>query len=130
MSLLSETGNKNNHCLSEKIVDRMKKEFSHSTDSLTSASILSANIYASAGQMDKSLTIRNHLNQSGQKKEIGLVWTEKDGEIFVIQNLVYSLLINEKGFFATRSNFVPMIDLIFNHQKSIVNYINYHKVFM
>ena len=88
MSLLSGCRNANEDCLSEKIVDRMKKDFPDLIDSLTSASILLANIYASTGQMDKSLTIRNQLNQSGHKKKVGLVWTEKDGEIFVSQNSI------------------------------------------
>ena len=95
MSLLSGARNANDHCLSEKIVDRMKKEFPHLIDSLISATVLLSNVYASAGQIDKALTIRNELNQSGQKKKVGLVWTEKDGETFVSPTLVYSLIINE-----------------------------------
>ncbi len=86
MSLLSGARNANNHYLSEKLVDRMKKNFPHLIDSLMSASILLANVYASAGDIDKALTIRNELNQSGHKKKVGLVWTEKDGKIFVSQN--------------------------------------------
>jgi len=86
VSLLAAARNANDCYLSEKLVDRMKKDFPHLIDSLISASVLLANVYASSGDFDKSLTIRNELNQSGHKKKIGSVWTEKNGQIFVSHN--------------------------------------------
>jgi hypothetical protein len=70
VSLLSGARNANNSYLSEKLVDRMKNAFPHLTNSLTSASILLADVYASKGQIDKAFTARNQLNQSGHKKKL------------------------------------------------------------
>ncbi|CAF0915089.1 unnamed protein product [Adineta ricciae] len=82
MSLLSGARNANNQRLSEKMFERMKRTFPHLVDSLTSASVLLANAYASTGELDRALVIRDQLQQSGQRKKVGLVWTELNGEIF------------------------------------------------
>jgi len=40
-------------------------------------------VYATSVQLDEASKIRMKLIQSGKKKEIGLVWTEFNGEIWV-----------------------------------------------
>jgi hypothetical protein len=45
--------------------------------------VLLSNVYASIGDLQKSLNIKRQLSQLGLKKKIGLSWTETGGKIFV-----------------------------------------------
>jgi hypothetical protein len=81
VALLSGARNKRNIHLSEQIFHRIKKLFPELTDSLTSASILLANVYGSIDHMGKALDIRNQL--AGAKKKIGLSWTVINGQVYV-----------------------------------------------
>jgi hypothetical protein len=83
VALLSGARNMKNSHLSQQIYNQMKKIFPELTNQLTSASILLANVYASSGEMEKALNIRNQLSESGAKKTIGLTWSAVNGKIFV-----------------------------------------------
>ena len=83
MAVLSAARNARNGELSQKVYDRMKKLFPQMTNSLTSAAILLANVYASSGDLNKASNIRNKLQKSGQKKTVGLTWTVTNGELYV-----------------------------------------------
>ncbi len=72
MASLSAARNQNNSHLSQQIFDRMKKLFPESRNSLTSASILLANIYASSGELEKASDIQIQLQTSGAKKIVGV----------------------------------------------------------
>lgn len=51
---------------------------------MISASILLSNVYSSLGDDHRVETIRaNRIKQFGNKVQVGLSWTEIDGEIFV-----------------------------------------------
>jgi hypothetical protein len=52
--------------------------------------VLLSNVYASTGDLQKSLNIKNQLSQQGLKKKIGLSWTETGGEVFV-SDFIYLL---------------------------------------
>ncbi|CAF0880691.1 unnamed protein product [Adineta steineri] len=82
MSLLSGARNKNDCCLAEKTFNRIEKHFPQLTNRFISASILLANVYASTGQLDKSLNIKKNLNQLSLKKPSGFSYTEVDGQTF------------------------------------------------
>ncbi|CAF1290154.1 unnamed protein product [Rotaria sordida] len=60
----------------------MKQLFSNSTNSLISAAVLLANVYASSGNIEIASDIRIQLHQSDVKKKIGLSWTVIDEEIY------------------------------------------------
>lgn len=81
--MLSGARNENNVDLAEKVFARIKEKFPEMNKSSIPASILLANVYARSGQMEKSIGIRNDLNQSGVKKRVGLTWTVINKKIFV-----------------------------------------------
>jgi len=87
VALLSGARNENNSHLSQQVFDRMKKLFPELKDSLMSASILLANVYASSGEFEKASDIRIQLTKSGAKKKIGLTWTVINGQLFVSSRL-------------------------------------------
>ena len=89
MALLSGARNGRNVDLAELIFDRIKKLFPELTDSLTSASILLANVYGSTGHMEKASDIRYQLTKRGAKKKIGLSWTVVNGQVYVSLNSIY-----------------------------------------
>ncbi|CAF4874568.1 unnamed protein product [Rotaria sp. Silwood1] len=80
-ALLSGARNDKNSKLAQDIVDRMHKLFPDFKNSLVSASILLANVYASSGAMEKTTDIKIQLHTSGAKKKVGLSLTEVDGKI-------------------------------------------------
>jgi hypothetical protein len=83
VTLLSGARNVKNNYLSQQIYDRMKKVFPYLSNPLISGAIMLANVYASSGDIEKALDIRNQLKQSGAKKKISLTWTVVNGEVFV-----------------------------------------------
>jgi hypothetical protein len=87
VALLSGARNEKNSHLSQQVFDRMKKLFPELKDSLISASILLANVYASSGELEKASDIRIQLTKSGAKKKIGLTWTVINGQLFVSSRL-------------------------------------------
>ncbi|CAM2722356.1 unnamed protein product [Rotaria socialis] len=82
MARLSGARNIKNSPMAQKVYDQMKKLFPDLTDSLTSASILLANVYGSSGDIDKATDIQTQLYQSGAKKKVGLSCTVVDGETY------------------------------------------------
>ncbi|CAF1282461.1 unnamed protein product [Adineta ricciae] len=97
-AILSGARNSRNTELSQRIHDRMQKLFPRDKDSLTAATILLANVYASTGESEKASDIRSKLSKSGAKKKIGLSWTTINGEVFV--SLQFSLYIFKKQKFS------------------------------
>ena len=83
MTLLASAARQSNSDLSQKFVDRMQELFPSLEKGLTSASILLANVYASLGEMNKTSAIRTRLSQLGSRKEVGLSWTEVNGQLVV-----------------------------------------------
>ncbi|CAF1464338.1 unnamed protein product [Rotaria sordida] len=81
-ALLSGARNNRNIHLSQTIFDRIKKLFPELTNSLTSATVLLANVYASSGDIEKALDIRIQLTQTGAKKKAGLSWTIVNEQLF------------------------------------------------
>ncbi|CAF4583839.1 unnamed protein product [Rotaria sp. Silwood2] len=80
-ALLSGARNDKNSKLAQDVVDRMHKFFPDFKNSLVSASILLANVYASSGAMEKATDIKIQLHTLGAKKKVGLSLTEVDGKI-------------------------------------------------
>ena len=72
VALLSGARNDKNIHLSQKVHNHMKKLFTALSDSLTAASVLLANVYASTGEFEKASQIKTQLNEFGAKKAIGL----------------------------------------------------------
>jgi hypothetical protein len=87
VALLSGARNENNSHLSQQVFDQMKKLFPELKDSLISASILLANVYASSGELEKASDIRIQLTKSRAKKKLGLTWTVINGQLFVSSRL-------------------------------------------
>ncbi|CAF1012104.1 unnamed protein product [Adineta steineri] len=85
MSLLSGAQNAKNSQLAEKIFNRIEKHFPQIQDRIVSASILLANVYASTGQMEKSLNIKRKLIQANLKKPSGLSYTEVNNKIYTFR---------------------------------------------
>ena len=85
VALLAGARNEKNPRLSQRVFNRMKENFPRSSDPMISASVLLANTYASAGNIDMASDIKIQLHQSGAKKKVGLTWTEVDGQLFVSQ---------------------------------------------
>lgn len=83
MALLSGARNVKNSLLGQQIYDRMSELFPQSKEIFTSAATLLANIYASTGDTDRSLNIRDQMRQSGLKKKPGISWTIVNGQIDV-----------------------------------------------
>jgi len=83
VALLSGARNAKNSYLSQQIFDRMKKNFPGIPNSLTSASILLANVYASSGDFKKAADIRFQLNKLGTKKKIGLSRSVVNQQVYV-----------------------------------------------
>jgi hypothetical protein len=99
VALLSGARNQNNSHLSQQIFDRMKKLFPGSRNSLTSASILLGNIYASSDELEKASDIQIQLQTSGAKKIAGVTRLVLKGEVFVsLQFLDSSLRKVSKDF--------------------------------
>ncbi len=73
----------NNSYLSQNVYDRMKKFFPQTSDPLTSAAVLLANVYTSSGDLEKASGIKIQLHKSGAKKKMGLTWTVVNGQIYV-----------------------------------------------
>ena len=86
MALLSGARNNKNAHLSEQIYGRMKKLFPDSSNQLTSAAVLLANVYGSSGDIDKASDIRVELARSGGIKQIGVSWTVVNGQVYVYSN--------------------------------------------
>ncbi|CAF1622168.1 unnamed protein product [Adineta ricciae] len=82
MALLSGARNEKNSDLAQNVYNRMKILFPLTKDSLTSASVLLANTYASIGDIKKSSDIRMGLHRSGAKKKVGKSMTVVDGEVY------------------------------------------------
>ncbi|CAM4802829.1 unnamed protein product [Rotaria magnacalcarata] len=80
--LLSGARNQKNTKLSQEVVDRMQKLFPNMKSSLVPASILLANVYASAGDIEKATDIKIELHKSGCKKQIGVTVTDIDGKLW------------------------------------------------
>ncbi|UJR24038.1 hypothetical protein I4U23_027003 [Adineta vaga] len=81
MSLLSGARNRNDISLARQTVQRMRELFHNADKFLVSASILFTNTLASTGELEEASQIRWNMTQSGAKKQIGLSWTEYNGEI-------------------------------------------------
>ncbi|UJR23991.1 hypothetical protein I4U23_026957 [Adineta vaga] len=85
MSLLSSIRNRNDASLARETIHRIRKLFQNVDDSLVPASILLTNTLASAGELEEASQIRWNMIQSGARKQIGLAWTEFNGEIAVFR---------------------------------------------
>ncbi len=88
MALLSGARNDRNKHLAQKLFHNMKI-FSGMTNSLTPASVLLANVYASCGDIEKATDIRSHLEVSDGKRKAGLAWTMVNGQVFVNLKLLF-----------------------------------------
>ncbi len=95
MTLLSGARNKKDPSLAEKIFNRIQQHSLHDENSLVAALVLLANVYASTGDLQKSVNIKNQLYQSGLKKKIGVSLTETGGEIFVSDFIYIFIFINQ-----------------------------------
>ncbi|UJR24047.1 hypothetical protein I4U23_027012 [Adineta vaga] len=80
-SLLSGARNRNDASLARQTVHRIRELFHNGDESLVPASILFTNTLASTGELEEASQIRWNMTQSGAKKQIGLAWTEFNGEI-------------------------------------------------
>ena len=83
VALLSGARNEKNSQLSQVVYDQMKKLFPQSARSMVPASVLLANVYAAAGDLDRASNIRRELHRTGLKKKVGLSWTTTNREIYV-----------------------------------------------
>ncbi len=83
MALLSGARNEKDSSLAALVFERMEQLFPGLTDSLTSASVLLANVYGATGDLEKASDIRNKLNKSGVKKQIGISSTVLNGRFYV-----------------------------------------------
>ncbi|UJR24156.1 hypothetical protein I4U23_027122 [Adineta vaga] len=81
MSLLSGVRNRNDALLAREITNQIRERFQNVDEHLLPASILLTNTLASSGELQEASQIRWKLNQSGAKKQVGLSWTEVNGEI-------------------------------------------------
>jgi hypothetical protein len=90
VTLLSGARKKNDRYLAEKTFNRIQQHCLHDKSRFVSALVLLSNVYASTGDLQKSLNIKNQLSQQGLKKKIGLSWTETGGEVFV-SDFIYLL---------------------------------------
>ena len=70
--------------LSQKLYDRMKYLFADEKTDLIAASILLSNTYSSLGDYQHAKEVRlNQIKQFGKKVQVGLSWTQVDGELVV-----------------------------------------------
>jgi hypothetical protein len=83
VTLLSGARNKKDRYLAEKTFNRIQQHSLHDKSQFVPAMVLLSNVYASIGDLQKSLNIKRQLSQLGLKKKIGLSWTETGGKIFV-----------------------------------------------
>lgn len=83
MALLSGARNQKNISMSKLVYNRMKTLFPDQTNALAPAAVLLANVYASAGELDKASDIRMELYKSGAKKKVGLSMTVVNGRVYV-----------------------------------------------
>ena len=83
MTLLSGARNVKNNHLSQQVYDQIKKLFPQSSDPLTAAAVLLANVYASSGDIDEASNIKTQLIKSGAKKKIGVSWTVINEQVYV-----------------------------------------------
>lgn len=83
MALLSGARNKKDGRLSEETYLRIQKCFPELKGRLISASILLSNVYASIGEIEKSLNIKNQLHQINPNRKVGISWTVINGQVFV-----------------------------------------------
>jgi hypothetical protein len=83
VALLSGARNEKDSSLAALVFERMEQLFPGLTDSLTSASVLLANVYGATGDLEKASDIRNKLNKSGVKKQIGISSTVLNGRFYV-----------------------------------------------
>lgn len=98
VAILSGVRNQNNHELGQEMFDRMNDKFPQADKSWGSASVLLANTYASAGDIDTSTDIKIRLGKSGIKKQVGISWTVVNGQFFV-SNKSFTKIINNKTSF-------------------------------
>ena len=83
VSLLSSVRNQNNVPLARQITQRIQELFHGVDKDAISASVLLINTLASSGNLDEASQMRWNLSQSGEKKQMGLSWTEINDEIVV-----------------------------------------------
>lgn len=83
VALLSGARNQKNISMSKLVYNRMKTLFPDQTNALAPAAVLLANVYASAGELDKASDIRMELYKSGAKKKVGLSMTVVNGRVYV-----------------------------------------------
>ncbi len=83
VALLSGARNEKNSSLAALVFDRMKQLFPDLPKSLTSASVLLANVYGALGELEKASDIRYKLIKSGVKKQIGISSTVLNGRFYV-----------------------------------------------
>ena len=70
--------------LSQKLYDRMKYLFSDQKEGLIAASILVSNTYSSLGDHQHANKVRlDRIKQFGKNVQVGLSWTEVNGELVV-----------------------------------------------
>ncbi|CAF4138380.1 unnamed protein product, partial [Rotaria magnacalcarata] len=82
MAILSGARNSRDSILSEKMYRRMKILFPDEKGALISGSILLCNVYSSLGDHEEAEDIRfNRRKELGKKVQVGLSWTEVNGEI-------------------------------------------------
>ena len=88
--MLSGARNHKNTDVAEKVFNSLQLHFPEINKSSIPASLLLSNMYASSGNMDKALAIRNQIQQSGIKKEISLSWTVINDKVLVsITNIFF-----------------------------------------
>ncbi|UJR24035.1 hypothetical protein I4U23_027000 [Adineta vaga] len=80
-SLLSGARNRNDASLARQTIHRIRELFHNVDESLVPVSILFTNTLASTGELEEASQIRWNMSQSGARKQIGLAWTEYNGEI-------------------------------------------------
>ncbi|CAM4821705.1 unnamed protein product [Rotaria magnacalcarata] len=82
VAILSGARNSRDSILSEKMYRRMKILFPDEKGALISGSILLCNVYSSLGDHEEAEDIRfNRRKELGKKVQVGLSWTEVNGEI-------------------------------------------------
>ena len=83
--------------LSQKLYDRMKYLFPDQKADLIAASILLSNTYSSVGndQHANEVTL-NRMKQFGRRVQVGLSWTQVNGELVV--NFIFNFFSITKNF--------------------------------
>ena len=115
VALLSGARNQTNPSFSQEVFDRMKKLFADQKHFVVQGSVLLANVYGASGNMHKASQVQAHLNRSDTKKEVGLAWTEVDGQLTVIDHVPVSChqAINRLQEFRAHDRSHPQASLIY-----------------